>query len=694
MKFLCFALLLGVGNAFEDTPMAQVVSLIADLSKKVEADGKAEQATFDKYACWCEKTMERKASDIAASKELIQETEILIEKLKGEIASHGAEVAQLTKDIAANLASQKDATTMRNKENAEYAGERSDSENCIGALEAAVKVLTGAGAKKGFLDTSTHKAQLLSVAAQVRSVLNKAPRGFSEEQLAMVKMFVSKPEDYMAKHASGLVAAQVGQKQNPFGDYAPQSTQIQGILKGMYDAFTGDLEKANAAEAEAQKSFEALMATKKEERATLTATLEAQETSQAEKTKKLKESEVLKDDTQEQLDADEAFFSDTKDACKAKATEWSVRTRLRTEELSGMAQAMDILKSGAATFKSATTTFLQVAIQKHEASTAGVKAYGELRKLATQYKSLMLARIAAKVQMGGHFDKVMVMIDDMMGLLRKEEAEDIVHRDLCENSLNANKNELADLTQQMKKADQMLRRFGNTKGELEAEIGALETDIAGTDKSMKELLDMRNTESSDFTQALKDDTNAVGLIQQAIVALSKFYKNNKIATGLVQKAPEYENDPDKAPDGSFSNAGSHSSESGGILAILAMLSEDLQKEIADGRADDADAQDKYEKQNGALQATRDAQSATKVSLETEKASLEEKIDATEQFKKGKGDDKDAEGDTAKALGTDCSWVKTHFETRRDKRKDEMQGLVDAKAFLAGVEGGEDPLPLN
>jgi hypothetical protein len=202
-----------------ETPMARVVKLIQDLKGKVEKDGKEEQASFDTYACWCEKTLERKASDITSSKELIEETEILISKLKGEIASHGAEIAQLTKDIAANLAGQKEATGMRNKENSDYAQERTESEQCIGALEAAIKVLTGAGTKKGFLDTSTHKAQLLSVAAGVRSVLALgAMSRVSSKNLDMVKDFVAKPEDFMAAH-SGVSAAQVGQ--NPFGDYAP-----------------------------------------------------------------------------------------------------------------------------------------------------------------------------------------------------------------------------------------------------------------------------------------------------------------------------------------------------------------------------------------------------------------------------------------------------------------------------------------
>merc|ERR1719316_900428 len=142
---------------------------------------------------------------------------------------------------------------------------------------------------------------------------------------------------------SGMSATQVGKKGlgdygNPFGDYAPQSTQIQGILKGMYDAFTADLEKDNADEAEKQKSFEALIETKKTELATLEATLEKQELDAAEATKLLADSKETLDDTKEQLEADETFFADSKQSCQTKAAQWAQRTRLRTEELSGMAQ--------------------------------------------------------------------------------------------------------------------------------------------------------------------------------------------------------------------------------------------------------------------------------------------------------------------------------------------------------------------
>jgi len=503
-----------------------------------------------------------------------------------------------------------------------------------------------------------------------------------------MKQFVAKPDDFIGHRA--ISAAQIGGP-NPFGDYAPQSSQIQGILKSMHDAFTADLAKDTAEEAASKKSFDALMATKKDERETLEATLQKQETDQAAKTKKLSESTVNRDDTAEQLAADEAFFGDTKEACQTKATQWSVRTRMRTEELNGMQLAIKILSSDDAkkTFTASTSTFVQLAaVSKHsERSTDRAKAYNQLKVLATQFRSSSVAKIAVEVKSGGHFDKVIAMIDDMIELLRKEEADDIAHRDRCENSENANKNELADLAHDIKKTEDSLKRMGNTEKELQGEIKALEKEIAATKADQAELLKFRNKEEVDFKQALKDDADAADLLRQAIAALSSFYKRNKMdVPQLLQKAPEYAEDADKAPESaSFSgDYGGRKSESGGILAILGMLVEDTEKEMAEGRSDDADAQGKYLKQSGALQDTLDSQEETKSSTETELADLQEKMSNYEKFKNEKGADQDAEEDTEKSLGTDCAWVKTHFKTRASKRKTEIQGLVDAKAFLSGT----------
>merc|ERR1719487_579368 len=366
-----------------------------------------------------------------------------------------------------------------------------------------------------------------------------------------------------------------------------------------------------------------------------------------------------------------------------------------------MQLAISILSSPDAkkTFKASTTTFVQLStVRKHaERSSDRAKAYNQLKGLAAQFRSRSVAKIAVEVKTGGHFDKVIVMIDEMIALLRKEEQEDIEHRDRCENAQNANGNSLDDLDHEIKKTKDSLKRMKNTKKELEEEIGNLEKEIDATKKDMEQLLKFRNKEEADFRQALKDDSDAAALLKKAIVALSEFYKRNKMPVpSLVQKAPEYTEDADKAPETSWSGSdyGGRKSESGGIIAILEMLVEDTEKEMKEGRDDNADAQEKYLKQNGALQETLDSQEETKANTETELADLEEKISNYEKFQKEKEDDQDAENDEAKSLGTDCKWVKTHFDSRREKRKNEIQGLVDAKGFLAGVAAGNDPLPLG
>merc|ERR1719437_132089 len=113
----------------------------------------------------------------------------------------------------------------------------------------------------------------MSVVSGVRKVVSRPSieETLSSQDLEVVKQFIQHPENFMG-HSSTVSAMQIAN--NPFGDYAPQSTQIQGILKGMYDSFTTSLEKANAEESEQQKSHEELMATKKTELATLQDTLD------------------------------------------------------------------------------------------------------------------------------------------------------------------------------------------------------------------------------------------------------------------------------------------------------------------------------------------------------------------------------------------------------------------------------------
>merc|ERR1719335_907325 len=291
----------------KETPISKVVKLLQDLKGKIVADGQSEQKTYDKFACWCEETLARKAAAIDAAKETIDSTQREIVELKGKIGELGVTLKQLEKEIAANEEARKEADEIRAKENEDYTAERTEAEQCIGALESAIEVLSGAGTKKAMLET-LQEAQLLSVVAGVKNVLRRVPPSdaLQESDLNLMKEFVANPTKFVG---SGFSGAQVGaESTNPFGDYAPASTKIQGILKGMYDSFTANLETANAEEAEKRKSYEELHATSLQELATLVATLEAKTKEHADAEKLLADDKVLLKESTEQLAEDEKFF--------------------------------------------------------------------------------------------------------------------------------------------------------------------------------------------------------------------------------------------------------------------------------------------------------------------------------------------------------------------------------------------------
>jgi len=694
-----------VARRLAQTPISKVVELLIDLTHSIETDGVMEQKSYDKYACWCEETLARKVRDIDEAKETIAKTEIQMKDLKADLGALSADIEHLKKDIAANKQAQKDAQEVRDKEGEDYYNSKLESEQCIGALEQAIKVLTGAGAGKKRLG-NIQEAQLLSVAANFRGLLKSSmfSQSMSDTDMEVVKEFVSKPETFVQGQSNLNSMAQVAK--NPFGDYAPQSTRIQGILKSMYDTFTASLERGNGEEADKQKGFEELMATKQAEFETLELTLHHQTMDAAGKNKALAEATELRDDTNEQLKADQIFFAEAKVGCKEKATEWSERSRLRAEEILGIKHAIKILTSPVAKqiFLNSTNTFLQV-------SSSNVhKAARTLMGLAGPHGDQRVLHMATLLQGGGNFDKVILAIDEMIALLRREEQADIQHRDRCHAAENKNNNDMSDIDTDVEQVDGDIKRMEASKHQIRIDIKTIEFQIETTRKDIKKQKSLRNRETADFKQALQDDEAAVQLLKQAIVLLSKFYKKNKIPMALVSEkeepqkdqppgdepekdVPMYKYDPDKVPETSWSGSyGGRQSENKGVMSIITMIMEDVQNEMKVARKAESEAQTSFEESMDSSTEVLESQIATKTEKERQLAETTGKTVDAEKFKGELIEDKGAQQKLKESLQSDCTWVKTYFESRREARKNEINGLMEAKGYLSGVEEGNEIAP--
>jgi len=306
--------------------------------------------------------------------------------------------------------------------------------------------------------------------------------------------------------------------------------------------------------------------------------------------------------------------------------------------------------------KGAQESFFQVsALHRQGDSLVAREAYKQLKKLATEFKSLAIARLAVSARSGGHFDKVIVQVDKMIAELREEEKEDIAQRDRCQNDESKNTNEIADLDHKIERIDKLLERMGNDKTTLDTKITTLEDSIATTKTDIKDLKDMREEEYEAFKTALKDDQDAIPIIQEAIDALSEFYHQNKIPLELIQDPR-----PNTNFGGEYKGSGSSSR---GAVGMMEMIKEDLEKEIKVASEEDAEAEEAYIKDRNNMQATIEAQNEAKDNAERELAELEEKITQLDADKDDLNGDLDAQNDIKVALEKDCGWIKTHWDSR-------------------------------
>jgi hypothetical protein len=672
-------------------PVQRVVELVQNLKTKIKEDGKKEQVVYDKYACWCEKTTERTTAAIAEAKALIEDRSTYILEAKGRLGSAGAEIANLKKQIAENLEAQGSAESLRKKENTDYLATKGALEQGISNLDKAITVLGAATSSKGashlsgshpelgVMETSAVvETRMLTVAAGVRSAMrlyakhNDDDMNLRSEDFAVVKNFLSSPGAYV----------QMGSPHK--GEYQSQSQGIQGILKDMHDSFQRDLADAIEEEKAKQADYDSLMKTKREDEVLLKSTLTKKDTSEGDDTKGLADANTEREETQAQLKSDEELLETTTTSCKAKANEWAERSRLRSEELAGINEAIDILTSpdAVATFATADSTFVQTRSVKTDSSQT--KAYNILKDTASKTQNVRLAMLASKVYAGegSHFDKVIEDIEKMISKLRDEEQSDIDHKDWCESERNKANTANEDLEYAKDSLDKGMKRSGAKIAELNKEHAATKKDMSDLKKEMEDALDVRNAENAAFKDSIKADTDAVTLLTKAIGALSKFYEKNAL---LQKQDPEYTTDENKPPEAEFTSATSSGSTNTGIVSTLGGIKEDLVNEMKVARTEEAEADASYRK---LLQESQDAMDAMEQKCVDLKASVAEEnkliSDLQETF-----DDKQAQKDATDAylddLKENCDWIMNEFENRKKQRKDELAGLDDAKSALAGMK---------
>jgi len=652
------------------SPVEKVVHLIQSILERSNADGESETQSYNKFACWCETTSKRKAAAIMAADDELRNHGQEILSLKGQVATLTSVIEQTVQEIAELQDSQAEATSLREKQNAAFVDESTEMKQALAALQKAIRVLVS---ETSFLQKSERSSIVQDLVNSLPHLSNIKP-----EHIALLSEFTS------------------GHAQR----YAPQSVTIQGILADIYTTMARDLQDATSTEANQNLMFEKLSFQIATNIDLLQEKKLRKEEQKAEAESTLADTTQAFDDLSAEKVANVEFFDQTKESCTTKHKEWTLRDKMRQDEIAGLTEALKILSTDAsrALFDKAIkpgkeTNFLQ---ESSEVLSVPVqKAYSALKLQATKVHSLRLAQVAAAVRStkSGHFDLVITSIDKLIQDLTDENTADIQKRDQCKDTYLNIDSSVKDFSWKIKKNLAKIDKLESSIQSDKAEKQKTVEDIASVTATLATMLKLRVEENTAFKAAKKDDEDAVAVLTDATNALEAYFKKYKIELGpyqgnvadLTLLQQPFNVSEDQAPDTPFSGKGSRKLESKGVLQLLTMLIEDLKDEISNEIKNEAEAQKAYEHQKKVALKLRATLEDKKTNLATNIAmELQQQSDENNDMNENQGD-KDDKLAYMKQIKPDCDWIIGAFKQRESARTAEMNGLVEAKEYLAGYQ---------
>merc|ERR1719316_2352936 len=149
-------------------------------------------------------------------------------------------------------------------------------------------------------------------------------------------------------------------------------------------------------------------------------------------------------------------------------------------------------------------------------------------------------------------------------------------------------------------------------------------------------------------------------------------------TALDQVAPP----PPPETAGAYKKKGG---ESGGVIAMLDMMVQDLDKEIQETEVAEKEAQSEYEQfmKDSAAKRAQDAKSIE--DKEGAKADLEAKLLKDQEEKTSTMKEAMATHQFLADVHGDCDWLLQNFDTRKSARAGEIDALTKGKAVLSGAD---------
>jgi len=291
---------------------------------------------------------------------------------------------------------------------------------------------------------------------------------------------------------------------------------------------------------------------------------------------------------------------------------------------------------------------------------------------------------------------VIESIDAMVATLKEQEEADLENKENCEA-------DRAEDTRSAIKAGRKVDAASDTIDGLEEEIVQIKKTIEANLAEIKDITEelakatqVRGDEQAEWEQSNADDTAAASLVMQAKDVLSSFYEENNLV-GLIQTGAKMDpgaagDAPPPPPPTWEAPYGGKTEQANGIVAIMEMIHEDIQKDLTKAKEENTKAQEDFdafktdsETQVSSLETANDDLTGTKGTKEDDIASQkQERLAQKDQMTIAINKVRDATAG--------CDYITMNYPVRLANRQNEIDGLSKAKAILQGGEFSDGPDP--
>jgi len=655
----------GTSTAAETNPLSKVFDLMDELVAKINAEGEAEAKAYKEYFDWCDDMSKNAGFEIKTAEAKKEKLEAQIGNLASSITVSVSKIEDLAAAIAADDAELKNATGIRQKENAEFMKNEAELMDCLDTLERAISILSKEMAKNpaalAQIDTSSTERLVQTLGAVIDAA------GFAGADKTRLVTLIQSQQGSQSDddQEPGAPAAAV---------YKSHSSGIIDVLEDMKEKAEAELSDLRKEEKNSKHNYDMLKQSLEDQMAADTKDMEDEKAAKAEATEGKATAEGDLEETVKMLKETKDNLATASTSCMTTAADHEATVNARKEELKAIATARKILEETTSGAEGQTYSFIQLSRLQTHADLAGLEVVQLVKQLARKHHSTALAQLASRMtaairfgSRGGDdpFAKVKGLIENMIAKLEKEAEEEATEKAYCDEEMAKTEAKRGELMDDVAKLSAKIDQASSKSVSLKEDIKQLEAELAALMKSQSEMDKIRQEESADFQQAKEDLTLGLTGVRKALTVLRDYYAQD----AFVQQPA--------MPEKHTKATGAGTS----IIGILEVVESDFAKNLAKEQSQEDDAAAEY------AEITQE----NKVTKTMKDQDLKYKTKEVKGLKKAISDlssDRDTLNSELSAVNEYYAKLKDRciakpetYEERKARREAEIKGLKEALNIL-------------